>query len=189
MTQVEDAFTPFDAPQRDALERTLATARAAMPGAQAVSAWSMPTLRAGSDDGPYLVSIMGFARHNSLFPHSGSLASRLGGALDAYPQTKGTIHFDRDAPFPAPLLKRILKARLEEVNESYPRKSGETREYFDNGFLKSVGRIKDGEMTGSWRWYRRDGSLMRAGSFRGGRQVGTWTTYDRTSAPIKVTEF
>lgn len=182
----------FDGAQREALARTIDAARRAVPGAVEVLAWGMPTLRAGDAGGPNLLSVTGFTKHNSLFPHSGSAAEALGAAIADYPITKGTIHFDRDRPFPTPLLKRLLKVRISEINASYPRANGEYREYYDNGFAKAIGRMKAGAMTGAWRWFRRDGSPMRSGSFGTGRsagiQIGEWTTYDRTGAPHKVTD-
>ncbi len=193
MSLFDDHLDTFEGAQREALARTVAAARRALPGAVEVIAWGMPTLRAGDESGPNLLSVTGFTRHNSLFPHSGSVAQELGDALEGYPITKGTIHFDRDRAFPAALLKRILQVRLTEINASYPKADGEFREYYDNGFAKAIGRMKGGAMTGSWRWFRRDGSLMRAGRFGTGKalgvQTGEWTTYDRSGSAHRVTDF
>jgi len=134
-----EAFTHFPEAQRVALERTAEAAMRILPGAEVCLAWNMPTLRA-ADDGPYLLSVMGFARHNSLFPHSGAISSALGDALEGYTVTKGTIHFDRDHPFPSGLLKRILAARIDEVNSSYPRRNGEFRAYSRTGARKDSSR-------------------------------------------------
>lgn len=193
MSLFDDLLDEYEGAQREALASTIASARRALPGAVEVIAWGMPTLRAGDASGPSLLSVMGFSKHNSLFPHSGGVTRALGDAMADYPMTKGTIHFDRDRAFPSALLKRILRVRIDEINADYPRKSGEFREYYDNGFAKSLGRMKGDAMTGAWRWYRRDGSLMRSGAFgtgqRAGTQVGEWITYDRTGAPHRVTDF
>lgn len=141
MNVFEEAFADFPDPQRRALERTAAAAMRIVPGAEVCLAWNMPTLRA-ADSGPYLLSIMGFARHNSLFPHSGAVSSVLGHALADHTVTKGTIHFDRDRPFPSGLLRRILAVRIDEVNESYPRRNGELRVYNRNGSLRSASRVR-----------------------------------------------
>lgn len=132
-----DAFAHFPDQQRVALERTAEAAIKALPGAEQCVAWGMPTLRA-ADAGPYLVSIMGFARHNSLFPHSGALSTTLSDALADYTVTKGTIHFDVDRPFPTGLLRRVLSARIDEVNASYPRRNGEYRAYARTGARKDT---------------------------------------------------
>jgi hypothetical protein len=107
----------------------------------------------------------GFSRHNSLFPYSGSVPSTFAGELAGHVQTKGSIHFDHDTAFPAALLRRILKARIEEINDSFPKKSGEYRQFHANGFPKVTGRMRNGE------------------------RRGTWTTYDRKGAPSRVTAY
>lgn len=139
MSVFTEAFAHFPEAQRDALQRTADAAMRALPDAQPCVSWGMPTMRA-AEDGPYLLSIMGFARHNSLFPHSGALPTALGDVLDGYLTTKGTIHFDRDRPFPIGLLKQVLAARIDEVNASYPRRNGEFRAYSRTGARKDPGR-------------------------------------------------
>jgi len=165
--------------------RTWQSIATALPGARAAIAYGMPTMQA---DGVSVVGLDGFARHNSLFPYSGSITAQLKAPLAGYQQTKGSIHFPVDQPFPVPLLRRILRMRIDEINASYPKKSGEAKEFYDNGHLKAAGRYKDGQLHGSWRWFRRDGTLMRTGSFRLGVQVGEWTTYDREGNTVKVTQ-
>ena len=41
------------------------------------------------------------------------------------------------------------KVRIAEINAGYPKKSGESREFYDNGFLKASGKVKDGELHGA----------------------------------------
>lgn len=179
----------FSGAQRKALEQTINVVTTALPGAVEVIAWGMPTLRAGGADGPNVISVTGFKKHNSIFPHSGSLPERMGRALDGFEITKGTIHFPIDQPFPPALLKKILKARIAEINESFPKKNGTFEEYYDNGFLKARGKMKGNQLAGAWSWFRRDGSLMRTGNFRNGEQSGEWVTYARSGSPAKVTQF
>lgn len=143
----------------------------------------MPSFRVGPD---HVISLSGFSRHNSLFPGS-QVAVTLAADLEGFDITKGTIHFDRDRPFRAALLRRILRERIREINADYPRASGITREYFDNGVLKAEGKLRDGELHGAWTWRRRDGSLLRTGNFREGAQVGEWITYGRDGNPHTTT--
>lgn len=185
-SDIDVVLDSFDDPQRSALQKTRVTIGQLLPGAVESIAWGMPTWRV---DGEAVVSILGFAKHNSVFPQSGSIVERLGSALDGYVVTKGTIHFDIAKPFPKPLMKALLAARIAELNERYPRASGESKEFYDNGYLKSKGRIRQGEFTGNWQWFRRDGSLMRSGTFKAGRQVGLWTTHDRSGKIVKTTDF
>lgn len=141
MARIEPAFSDFPERQAAALQSTWESAARILSGATACVAWGMPTLRA-ADDGPHLFSVMGFRRHNSLFPHSGSVAERLKDELGDRVATKGTIHFDLDRPFPVGLLRRVLAVRIDEVNASYPRRTGEVRVYNRNGSLRSVSRVR-----------------------------------------------
>lgn len=187
MTDPVDAhLTTFDGPQRRALERTRAAIATALPGAEQVISYGMPTFKV---DGIAVVGFDGFTGHNSLFPYSGSVIELLSAEIPDQVTSKGTVRFPVDEPFPAPLLKRILAVRIAEINATFPKRSGEVKEFYDNGRLKLAGRMRDDQMHGAWRWYRRDGSLMRTGSFRAGTQTGTWTTYDRAGAVVKETTF
>ena len=146
----------------------------------------MPTFRI---DGEAVVCYEGFRRHNSLFPMSGSVIAELGDALDGYEVTKGTIHFAREEPFPARLLRRLIALRVSDINDGFPKRSGEFKHFFANGVLESRGRVRDGEMHGGWEWFRKDGTLKRSGRFRAGAQVGDWTTFDAAGRVVKVTDF
>ncbi len=176
----------FDDPQRAALEATCNTIRRVLPGAAEVISYGMPTFKIG---GVAVVGVDGFTDHNSLFPYSGSVIETFRAELPEYVAAKGTLHFPRDRAFPAGPLKRVLATRIREINASYPKRSGEAREFYANGRLKSTGRIKDDKMHGAWQFFRRDGTRMRSGSFDRGTRVGTWTTYDATGEPHRVTTF
>lgn len=135
MSVFEEAFADFPADQRGALLATAAAATRILTGATECVSWGMPTLRA-AEEGPYLLSIMGFKGHNSLFPHSGAVVDAMKDDLGDRISTKGTIHFDLDRPFPTGLLRRVLAFRIDEVNASYPRRNGEFRSYARSGALK-----------------------------------------------------
>lgn len=184
MSEVDAVITGFPTAQAAALQRTREAILRVLPGATEGISWGMPTFRI---DGDIVMSLMGFREHNSLFPGSAVASERLADELAGHTITKGTIHFDRDRPFPLPLLKKVLRVRIDEINGSYPRASGATKAFYDNGRLKYTGREKDGVMLGRWQWFRRDGTLLRTGEFRRGEKVGTWTTYDASGQPARVT--
>lgn len=176
----------FPKEQRRALLETIKAAESLFPKATRAIAWGMPTLKIGEDN---LCHISGFKNHNSLFPASGSVAEHMGKELAKYSVTKGTIHFDLDKPFPKPLLKKILLTRLQQINDSYPKKSGQFISYYKNGGIASTGKYKAGKMHGAWEFFRLDGSLMRKGSFKDGQQIGIWITYDVKGKKVKETDF
>ena len=184
MTTVEEFLRPFPPPQRRALNSLRAALQRLLPGAEEVLAWGMPTYRI---DGDLVVSFSGFSDHNSLFPGPGIIVA-LSGELTPYTTTKGTIHIPRDTAAPLPLLRQVVRARITQINASYPKASGITKEFYDNGYLTYRGRVREGLQQGSWTFYRRDGSPLRSGSFAAGHPVGEWTTYTRDGAPHRVTD-
>lgn len=171
--------------QRKALLATFAEAQKQLPGSAVKFAWGMPTLDIGGNS---VIHVEGFNNHNAVFPGS-TLIKALAPQLGAHVVTKGTIHFDRDKPFPTATLRRIIRHRIKEINESYPKKSGEFKAFYDNGRLKAQGRYKKGVMSGSWQFFRRDGVKLRSGSFKDGQRIGKWVTYDTKGRPYKTTEF
>lgn len=184
-SEVDAHLAAFPAPQRRALESIRSSLSKLLPGADEVVAWGMPSYRV---DGDLVLSFSGFSDHNSLFPGAG-VVKAMRTALPDYASTKGTIHLPRDTAPPLAALRTVVRARIEEINDSYPKASGVAKAFYDNGFLKERGRMKDGRMHGAWEFFRRDGSLLRSGRFDRGTQVGRWTTYDRGGTPHRVTDF
>lgn len=147
MSPIDAHLARFTGDQLVALTATTETIRRALPGAAEVISYGMPTFKVGGESGIAVVGLDGFSRHNSLFPYSGSIPSDFADELAGYEQTKGSIHFAVDRPFPAMLLRRILKARIREINASYPKPNGEFREYTSTGALRRKGRVrKDGTL-------------------------------------------
>lgn len=61
-----------------------------------------------------LVWYAAFADHCSFFPGNSSLLKTFKDELKGYTTSKGTIRFPVDKPLPAPLLKKMVKARIAE---------------------------------------------------------------------------
>lgn len=62
-----------------------------------------------------LIWYAAFSDHCSLFP-TASVIEQFKDELKGYRVSKGTIHFPVDKPMPATLLKKIVKARLADVD-------------------------------------------------------------------------
>jgi len=186
MTSFAALIKKFPKEQQLALIQTIEAAEKLYPHAKRAIAWGMPTLQVGEDN---LCHVMGFKNHNSLFPSSGAIAQQLANDLKSFKVSKGTIQFDLTKPFPTKILKKILAARLKQINDSYPKKSGISIEYYKNGAVKFRGKVKAGAMHGKWEFFRLDGSLMRSGSFKDDKQVGVWRTYDAQGKVAKETIF
>lgn len=183
--QIAQVFASFPPTQQEALVTTWSSATGLLPSAEQCIAWGMPSLRI---DGELVLSMQGFGNHNSVFPGPGVIKA-LGSKLVGLTVTKGTIHFPQESPLKASLVKSIVAAGINEINASFPRSNGTFKEFYANGGLKAVGKMKSGEFHGQWKWFRRDGTVKRTGRFKDGQQVGTWITYDVTGRPYKETAF
>jgi len=67
--------------------------------------------------GKILVWFAAFEDHCSLFPGA-SVIGMLSDDLKKYSLSKGTIRFPLDKPLPASLIKKLVKARLAEIESS-----------------------------------------------------------------------
>ncbi len=146
-----------------------------LPGANEKIFYQMPSFEAG---GVVVLSYEGFKEHNSIFPGPKVIAM-LAKDLEKYKTSKGAIQFEKDKLPPKALLKKIVLTAIKLINQSYPKKSGEFLELYDNGFVKAKGKYIEGEMHGYWEFFRRDGSIMRSGKLSHGEPIGEWTTYPR----------
>jgi uncharacterized protein YdhG (YjbR/CyaY superfamily) len=61
-----------------------------------------------------LVAFAAFTNHCSFFPMSSSLLSKFKEDLKGFPTAKGTIRFPLDRPLPASLVRKLVKARIEQ---------------------------------------------------------------------------
>jgi uncharacterized protein YdhG (YjbR/CyaY superfamily) len=176
----------FDKEQWLCLENLRNITAATLPGAKEVIKYGIPTFVI---EGVPVLGFDGYKGHNSIFPYSGSFNLRLSDELAKFEQTKGSIHFERTQNFPKALLIKIIKERISQINESYPKRNGEYLEFYGDGVLKARGKYKGDALHGDWQWFRKNGTIMRSGSFKSGVQVGTWTTYDQAGKVYKVTQF
>ena len=108
---VEDYLAALPEASRAALEKLRKTIKAAAPDATETISYQMPTF---TDHGRSLVSYAAFKDHCSLFPASQAVKDALGDELKPYVTGKATIRFHPDKPLPDALVKRIVKARIEE---------------------------------------------------------------------------
>jgi uncharacterized protein YdhG (YjbR/CyaY superfamily) len=156
-----------------------------LPNSEQVIKYGIPTFLI---EGIPVLGFDGYKKHNSIFPYSGSFNLRLEKELEKYEQTKGSIHFDLEKSIPKPLINKILLEKINQINSSYPKKSGEFLEFYANGVLKARGKYKADKLHGDWKWFRKSGVIMRSGTFKDGVQVGIWTTYDAKGKSYKQTQ-
>ncbi len=109
-----DAYlaTVRDARRRAALERLRAAIHAAVPGAVECISYGMPAFRV---DGGVVAGFRATSTGCSYYPFSGSTLGALGDVLEDFVRTKSALHFDADQPLSPALVKKLVRARLDEL--------------------------------------------------------------------------
>jgi uncharacterized protein YdhG (YjbR/CyaY superfamily) len=103
---------------RVALERIRKTIKATAPKAEELISYQMPAFKHCG----MLVFYAAFKNHCSLFVASKSLMSELSEDLKTFDTSGVTIRFTPDQPLPASLVRKIVKARVEENERRFRRK-------------------------------------------------------------------
>ena len=104
----------FAPEQRKTLQAIREQIAEELPTAKEVIKYGIPTFII---DGEPILGFNGYKKHNSLFPYSGSVTSKLEKELAGYQQTKGSIHFELGKEIPKALLKKIIKAKMTQLKE------------------------------------------------------------------------
>ncbi len=108
---VDEYLARVPEPARTTLNKVRAVIRSVLP-AEATEgiSYGVPTFK-------YKVSVVWFAafsKHCSLFP-TAAVIEQFKDELKGYTTSKGTIQFPVDKPLPAALVKKMVKARLAEI--------------------------------------------------------------------------
>jgi uncharacterized protein YdhG (YjbR/CyaY superfamily) len=120
IAMANDDFNPVDeyiASQPETaqpvLERVRSTIRKAVPEAEEVISYKIPTYKLRGFPVLYLA---GWKRHYSLYPCTGDLVAAFQDELAPYEvNNKGTIRFPLSRPVPVKLIERIAKFRAKEA--------------------------------------------------------------------------
>jgi len=108
---VDEYFATVPEPARSTLQKIRAAIRSGVPpeATEGIS-YGMPMFKHNG----VLVWFAAFANHCSFFPTAGVIAA-FKNELKAFPTSKGAIRFPVDRPLPAALVRRMVKARLAQV--------------------------------------------------------------------------
>ena len=106
---VEEYLAAVPEPARSTLEKVRATIRSVVPAETTeVISYQIPTFKYKGA----LFAYAAFSDHCSLFPMGSAAIELFAEELKGYRASKGTIHFPLDKPFPAALLKKMVRARI-----------------------------------------------------------------------------
>ncbi len=127
-----DAYlAALSADKRATLEKVRKAIRAAAPDATEGMSYGMPAFILGKPIAGYSAS----AQHCSYFPMSGAVTAALGNGLEAYEVSKGGFRFPIGKPPPAALIKKLVNARLAEIEaaalKKKPAKKSTAAELYD----------------------------------------------------------
>jgi uncharacterized protein YdhG (YjbR/CyaY superfamily) len=111
---------------QDILGRVRSTIRKAVPEAEEVISYKIPTYKLHS--GPVLY-FAGWKQHYSLYPATERLVAAFKDELAPYEVNKGTIRFPLSQPVPVKLIGRIAKFRAKEVAEREKAKAATPKEH------------------------------------------------------------
>jgi uncharacterized protein YdhG (YjbR/CyaY superfamily) len=108
---VEEYLARVPEPARTALKKLREVIRSVVPReATEVISYRIPAFRHNR----VLVWYAAFSNHVSVFPGAAVVAA-FKDDLAVFKTSKGTVQFPTDKPLPIALIKRIVKARIEEV--------------------------------------------------------------------------
>jgi uncharacterized protein YdhG (YjbR/CyaY superfamily) len=108
---VDEYVARVPEPARSTLNKMRAAIRsAAPPQATETISYRMPAFKYKG----VLVWFAAFSKHCSLFP-TASVIEAFKNELKGFSTSKGTIHFPTDKPLPTALVKKLVKARVAQI--------------------------------------------------------------------------
>lgn len=132
-----DAYlAKLSAGKRATLEKVRKAIRAAAPNAEEGLSYGMPAFVQGKPIAGYSAS----AAHCSYFPMSGAITAQLADDLAKYEVSKGGFKFPIGKPPPATLIRKLVKARLAEIEAPRPAKKAAKKSADDGvaAYLKTL---------------------------------------------------
>ncbi len=109
---IDEYLASIDEPHRTTLSKLRATILSVAPkGTVETISYGMPAFKFGK----HIAAFAAFKNHCSYFPYSGAVIEMVGGDLDGYKTSKGTVQFAANKPLPKTLVKKLIDARMFEI--------------------------------------------------------------------------
>jgi len=110
--EVDKFLATVPEPQRSTLQELRVILKKILPAGEEKIHYGVPAIQMNGK------SIAGYAsakKHCSYFPHSGALLEPMADQLTKYEFSKGTLHFPVDKCLPITLVRKLVKARLQQL--------------------------------------------------------------------------
>jgi len=115
---IDEYLSRTPEPARSTLLHMREAIHAAVPEATEAITYQMPTFKYR---GHSIVAFAAFKKHCSLFPMSGAVIEQFKDELERFHTSKGTLQFPLDKPLSAALLKKLIKARIAQIEKKASR--------------------------------------------------------------------
>jgi uncharacterized protein YdhG (YjbR/CyaY superfamily) len=110
---IDKFLASVEEPKRSTLEEVRRRILEIVPNAEQGIKYNMPAFML---NGKCFACIAPFKNHLNYSPYSGSILDQFPKELEGYVVSKGSMQFAVDKPLPKTLLKKLIKARLDEID-------------------------------------------------------------------------
>jgi uncharacterized protein YdhG (YjbR/CyaY superfamily) len=108
---IEEYLADANPDSRAPLQKLRQTIHSIVPEVEECISYGMPAFRY---KGRIIAGFQATSKGCSYYPFSGTTLKTLADDIEGYTQTKSALHFGPDKPLPAPLVRKLLKARIAE---------------------------------------------------------------------------
>jgi len=112
ITSIDEYLGTVNGERRTTLETLRNAIRATVPEVEECISYRIPAFRL---HGVVVAGFCATAKGCSYFPFSGRTLKTLARHLGGYEQTKSSLHFSPNKPLPVTLVRRLIKARIGEL--------------------------------------------------------------------------
>jgi len=115
---IDEYLASVNANHRDALQKIREAIHAVAPNAEECISYGIPAFRL---NGRSLVFFGAWANHCALYPGSSATLKKFRNELRDFQTSKGTLRFSPDNPLPVALVKKLVKARVAQIDNDRTR--------------------------------------------------------------------
>ncbi len=115
---IDEYLASVNANHRDALQKIREAIHVVAPNAEECISYGIPAFRL---NGRSLVFFGAWANHCALYPGSSATLKKFRNELRDFQTSKGTLRFSPDNPLPVALMKKLVKARVAQIDNDRTR--------------------------------------------------------------------